>query len=287
MSLLSPQLQAFVAIAKHKTVHAAAHEIHLTQTAVTQRIRSLEKNLRTTLFIRTRRGMVLTNAGKALLRYCQAAKELEGEALASIQGAGIETEIELTITASTSIMRTRIIPECLPIIKQFPNLLINFNANDIDNKHQLLRAGQCDFAIIEEQHIAQEMQSKKLAAEKYVLVGSQRWRRRKLTDIIKNERIIDFDPSDQATYNYLKHFDLFKLAKPSRYFINRTENLALLVAEGIGYTTLAKEFAQPYIDNQQLIFLNKARTFNITPYLAWYSRPEPPKFFSAIIKAIC
>ncbi len=82
MSLLSPQLQAFQAIVKYKTVHAAADTLNVTQTAVTQRIRALEEKLRVTLFIRTRRGMLLTSEGEALLRYCQAVRDIEGEALA-------------------------------------------------------------------------------------------------------------------------------------------------------------------------------------------------------------
>ncbi len=73
MSLLSPQLEAFVAITRYRTVHAAAVDLHITQTAVTQRIRTLETRLRTTLFTRTRRGMLLTPEGEALLRYCHAA----------------------------------------------------------------------------------------------------------------------------------------------------------------------------------------------------------------------
>ena len=88
MSLLSPQLLAFIKIVKHKTVHAAAAEIFLTQTAVTQRIRSLERSLKTTLFIRTKKGMVLTQEGEALLRYCNATIELEEEALSSIKEIG-------------------------------------------------------------------------------------------------------------------------------------------------------------------------------------------------------
>lgn len=42
MSLLSPSLEAFLAVVRHKTVHGAAATIHLMQTAVTQRIRSVE-----------------------------------------------------------------------------------------------------------------------------------------------------------------------------------------------------------------------------------------------------
>jgi len=286
MSLLSPQLEAFIAVAKHKSVHRAADEIFITQTAVTQRIRALERALRSTLFVRTRRGMLLTPEGEALLRYCRAAKELEGEALAKIQGAGMETEIKLTITAPNSIMQARVIPSCLSIIKKFSNLLINFNVNDIENRHQALRAGLSDFAIIQQEQLAAEMQSKQLEPEEYVLVCSTKWKGRKLRDIVKNERIIDFDPADQFTYAYLKQYNLFDLAQHGRYFANRTENLALLVSEGVGYTTLAKEFAKPYVKSKQLIILNKGETYDVTPLLAWYDRPEPPKYFSAIIDAI-
>lgn len=53
MSLLSPQLKAFMAIIDAKTVHAAASILNITQTAVTQRLRNLEAQLKTTLFIRS------------------------------------------------------------------------------------------------------------------------------------------------------------------------------------------------------------------------------------------
>lgn len=42
--------------------------------------------MKTTLFIRTRREMQLTTEGVALLRYCQASRELEGETLAKFKG---------------------------------------------------------------------------------------------------------------------------------------------------------------------------------------------------------
>src|SRR6185295_10035385 len=126
MSLLSPQLLAFMAVAKHKSVHSAANAIHITQTAVTQRLHLLEKKLSTTLFIRTRRGMVLTPEGEALLRYCHAVGELEGEALAKITDAGIENDIRICITGPSSIMRARIITQCFAIMKKFPHLLIQF-----------------------------------------------------------------------------------------------------------------------------------------------------------------
>jgi len=286
MSLLSPQLEAFVAIANHKTVHGAAGELHITQTAVTQRIRALEARLGTSLFVRTRRGMMLTPEGEALLRYCHAAHELEGEALASIQGAGKETAIPFCITGPTSIMRSRILPQCFPIMKEFPNLLMQFDINDLENRVRSLRAGESQLAVIERENVAPEMEHKLLRPERYVLVCASSWKNRKLRDIIQTERIIDYDPVDRVTYNYLKHFELLEVAQHERYFANRTDLLAMMLTAGFGYGVLALEFSRPYIERKELIVLNAGKIFENVMALAWYARPEPPKYFSALVEAI-
>lgn len=286
LSLLSPQLQAFVAIAKHKTVHSAAGELNITQTAVTQRIQALEARLSSTLFIRTRRGMMLTPEGEALLHYCQAASELEGQALAKIKGAAIESAIQVCITGPTSIMRSRIIPHCLPVLKRYPNLLAYFNINDIENRVRSLRSGESQFAIIQPQDVTPEMEHKLLKPERYVLVCTPAWKKRKLRDIIQSERIIDYDPSDQMTFHYLKHFGLFDIAHHERHFVNRTESLAMMVTAGLGYGALTAEFSQPYIDRNELIILNSGKIFEYLLSLAWYPRPEPPKYFVDIVRSI-
>ena len=286
MSLLSPQLQAFLAIVKHKTVHAAATSIHLTQTAVTQRIRSLEARIGTTLFIRTRKGMVLSPDGEVLLRYCHTVKDLEGEALAQIKGAGMTTDIQICISGPTSIMRSRIIPQCVPVIKEFSHLLMHFDINDGENRTKSLRSGEAQFAILSTETIAPEMMGKTLKPERYVLVCSNAWKKRTTRDIIKNERIIDYDPVDQMTYDYLKYFGLFDLVKHDRHFVNRTDALALLLAAECGYGVLTYEFSKPYIESKQLMMMNSGKLYENKISLAWYERHEPPKYFSAIIDAI-
>lgn len=286
MSLLSPQLEAFIAVVNYGTVHGAAKEICLTQTAVTQRIHTLEARLKTTLFTRTRRGMKLTSEGEALLRYCNAAKDLEGEALAKIKGAAVDSEIQICITGPTSIMHSRIIPKCCAILPEFPNLLMYFDVNDKENRHLALRTDQCQFAILQVEDVEPEMESKILKPEKYVLVCSATWKKRPLKDIITNERIIDYDPSDKMTFNYLKHFNLFVNARHDRHFANRTELMAMMIKQGLGYGVLAKEFATPYIEQQELAILNNGRIYENEIVLAWYKRPEPPKYFTALINAI-
>jgi DNA-binding transcriptional LysR family regulator len=60
-------LQAFTAIADHGSFSEAAARLHLTQPAVSKRIRQLESELGERLFDRVARSVQLTEAGRALL----------------------------------------------------------------------------------------------------------------------------------------------------------------------------------------------------------------------------
>lgn len=285
MRLLDPQLQAFLAVVKNKTVHGAADDIHITQTGITQRIRTLEKRLSTSLFVRSRRGMILTQEGEALLRYCQQVEQFEGEALSSITGTGTEKVISVSITGPTTIIHSRVAPPCIKVAKKFPHLLLKFDINDGDDCVSSLRRGENQLAIIDHGYLSDEMEYKKLQPELYVLVASPNWKKRNLKEMIKNERIIDFDERDQMTFNYLKQYDLFDIANKDRHFANRTSTLATMVADELGYGVLPLEFAKPYIKNRQLIVINAGKTYEHALTLAWFPRHQQPKYFSALIKA--
>lgn len=286
MSLLSPPLQAFMAIVKKHTVHAAATELHLTQTAVTQRIRSLEKQLQTTLFVRSRRGMTLTSEGEALYHYCQGVIELEGEALAKITGAGVDSLVNICISGPSSIMHTRILPAVSSVIKSFPQCRIQFDMNDAGDVMQSLRLGHCQFAVLPDEQVSREVKSKSLVPENYVLVASSSWKERKLKEILQSETIIDFNPQDIMTFNYLKFFDLYQYANHDRHYANRPESLARLIVDGLGYGVLTEELCQPFVERGEMILLNQQQLFVFQHSLVWYERPEPPKYFQQIIDSI-
>jgi DNA-binding transcriptional LysR family regulator len=61
------QLQYFLAIVDHGSVHRAAQELFVAQPSVSQALRALERDLGTDLFHRTGRRLVLTPAGERLI----------------------------------------------------------------------------------------------------------------------------------------------------------------------------------------------------------------------------
>jgi DNA-binding transcriptional LysR family regulator len=82
-------VQAFVAIADRGSFQGAADSLHVTQTAITQRLRKLEAFLGVTLIERTTRSMALTETGRSFLPQ---ARRLLGEladALVEIRETGM------------------------------------------------------------------------------------------------------------------------------------------------------------------------------------------------------
>lgn len=62
-------LQIFQCVAKHKSVSNAAKELNYVQSNVTARIKQLEKEFKTSLFYRHKRGMTLNAEGRKMLNY--------------------------------------------------------------------------------------------------------------------------------------------------------------------------------------------------------------------------
>ena len=100
-------LLAFEHVADLKTVHAVAEDLGFTQVAVTKRLRHLESQLDITLFLRSRRGMSLTEEGKALLQFCKTTGQAEDQFMSKLKGDG-NMAVNLAIAGPTSTISSRI-----------------------------------------------------------------------------------------------------------------------------------------------------------------------------------
>jgi DNA-binding transcriptional LysR family regulator len=65
------QLQAFTEVARRGSVSRAAEALFVTQPTLTARLKSLEREIDATLFVRSQRGMRLSEAGRAFLPYAE------------------------------------------------------------------------------------------------------------------------------------------------------------------------------------------------------------------------
>ena len=285
MRLLSPSLQAFQAVAAHGTVHAAAKSLHITQTGVTQRIKAIENQLSTSLFVRSRSGMTLTQEGEVLLRYCYSFGTLEGEVLSYITTTGTESNVFISMTGPTTIMRSRVIPACVNVMKQYPHLHVQFDINDSENRVESLYRGENQLAMIEQHLLTKELAYKNLKPESYVFVVPYAWRHRSMQQIVEQERIIDFSRQEKMTFAYLEKYGLFEAANKDRHFTNQIDTLAYLISQELGYGVLPLEFAKSFVANKQLAILDEEKSYPHLLVLAWYPRHVQPNYFSDLIDA--
>jgi len=85
------ELRAFVAVAEEGGMSAAARRLHVSQSALSQTIQSLERQLGAQLLVRDYAGARPTDTGKALLEEARALLDHHDRALAAISGAAATT----------------------------------------------------------------------------------------------------------------------------------------------------------------------------------------------------
>ncbi len=106
------QIEAFLEVARRRTVTGAATALFVTQPALTARLQALEAELGAPLFRRTRRGMEMTDAGRAFLPYAERALLALAEGRSLVGDLARGTAGELVIGAAPAIS-TYVLPRLL------------------------------------------------------------------------------------------------------------------------------------------------------------------------------
>jgi DNA-binding transcriptional LysR family regulator len=97
------QLLTFLAVARQRSLSRAASELDLGQPTISDRLRSLERELGATLVRRQGRGVTLTSEGEAFLSYAQRALDVLKQGKETVHaahtGSGGRVSIAVTVTA--------------------------------------------------------------------------------------------------------------------------------------------------------------------------------------------
>jgi DNA-binding transcriptional LysR family regulator len=96
--ILDPELlQAFVAVADHRSFTRAAVALNRTQSAVSMQVKRLEGRLQAELFHRTKANVDLSAAGEGLLAYARRILTLNEEAVGRVREHGVEGRVRLGV----------------------------------------------------------------------------------------------------------------------------------------------------------------------------------------------
>ncbi len=132
MQIDGQQLAAFAAVIEHGSFDAAAERLHVTPSAVSQRIKALEQRVGQVL-VRREKPCVATPAGVPLLRLAAQTALLESEALADMSGGSSErTRVAIAVNADS--MTTWF----TAVLERLPEVLFDIRIEDQDHSARLL-----------------------------------------------------------------------------------------------------------------------------------------------------
>ena len=147
MSVKLELYRVFRAVAQEGSVSAAAQQLYISQSAVSQSLQQLEQQLQVRLFSRSTRGVTLTEEGRVLLEYVEHALRLleSGEEKIS-QFLALQTG-ELTIGASDTVTKTYLLSRLEAFHRAYPDIRIRILNGTSSTVLEYLRSGKVDIAF--------------------------------------------------------------------------------------------------------------------------------------------
>lgn len=138
----------FYYVVQHNTISKAAEYLYISQPAVSQAIANLEDKLGGKLFIRTKKGIVLTDEGKVLYDYIKVGIDsfIKGEN-AFLNYKNLDSG-SIRIGASTTVTRNIVMPYIEDFHKLYPNVDIKITNNLTIELINLLRNGELDLLVV-------------------------------------------------------------------------------------------------------------------------------------------
>ena len=143
----------FYVVAKNKHMTRASEELHISQPAISQSIKKLEDQLGGTLFLRSNKGMELTEEGKMFYEYVKGALELITNAENEFTSFKDLSKGEIKIGCSATLTKLVLMDILKEFHKDYPNININITNGLTKDLLNDLKLGKLDFVIYNESNI--------------------------------------------------------------------------------------------------------------------------------------
>lgn len=233
MKLDGQQLAAFAAVIELGSFDAAAARLHVTPSAISQRIKSLEQRVGQVLVVREKPCRA-TTAGAPLLRLAAQTEMLESEALAETAGGSMErTRIAIAVNADSMATWFN------AAFARLPGVLFDIRIEDQDHSAKLLREGAVMGAVTTERTAVPGCRVQPLGVMRYVPVAVEGYVRRHLPDGFTAAAAADapslaWNRDDALQDNLIRKAFRKPIGRPVHY-VPTAEGFGAAVRAGLGW----------------------------------------------------
>jgi LysR family transcriptional regulator, chromosome initiation inhibitor len=235
------QLAALAAVVEVGSFDAAAETLHVTPSAVSQRIKSLEQQIGQVLVVREKPCRP-TPAGIPLLRLAAQMALLESEALAESAGRSAQlTRIAIAVNADS--MATWF----TAVLRALPDVLFDLRIEDQDHCAHLLRAGAVMGAVTTERSAVPGCRVQSLGVMRYVPVASAAYAERYFSDGFTRESVaaapsLAWNRDDALQDMLVRKTFRRTIARPVHY-VPTAEGFSAAVRAGLGWGMFPEKLA--------------------------------------------
>ncbi|MGB3367862.1 MAG: LysR substrate-binding domain-containing protein [Acidaminobacteraceae bacterium] len=258
--------KTFYYAAKELNYTKAAEKLYVSQSSVSQSIKSLEKALKTKLFFRKGKNMELTNEGKLLFTYVNQSINLLIQGEKAIGDLISLSYGEIKIGISDTLSRYYLISYLRKFHTMYPSVKIKINNRPSSVTSKLVIDGELDFGIV---NINPNTDYSKLSVIKLTKVNA--------VIIASKELIADVDKtyklSEILTYPLIsleknsttrKIFENFFSENNYRFEpemeFGSIDNIIEMVKLGVGIGFISATQSQKFIEDDSLVIINIEKT---------------------------
>ncbi|HEX4443036.1 MAG TPA: LysR family transcriptional regulator ArgP [Galbitalea sp.] len=232
------QLATLVALDEHGTFEAAAKSLHVTASAVSQRVRAAELAIGQVLVQRTN-PVAITNAGATVLRYARQVQLLQRDAEHELRldsSAGVPS---IGIAVNADSLNTWFLVALAPLAS---SVTFDLHREDQENTTALLRAGTVVAAVTSTSEPVQGCSSVPLGIMRYRAVCTPEFASRQLAGRALKSALMDspaviFDRSDELQDRFASAIT-GEAITPPRHYVPASADFAAAVRLGFGWGML-------------------------------------------------
>ncbi|ATZ23341.1 putative HTH-type transcriptional regulator [Streptomyces lavendulae subsp. lavendulae] len=274
------QVRTLLAVVDEGTFDAAASALHVTPSAVSQRVKSLEQRTGRVLLMRTK-PVRPTESGEVVIRFARQLARLERDARAEL-GMGAADglgPVRLPMAVNADSLATWFLP-ALTRVPQDPPVCFELYREDEGHTTALLREGQVMAAVTSSPDPVAGCTVRALGLVRYLAVASPGFAARHLTgaparDLCEAPLIV-FDRRDELQDAFVRGLtDGASGASRARHHVPTSEGFRDAVAAGLGWGLVPQTQADPLIRSGRLLELAPERPLDVPLYWQQWKLDSP------------
>ena len=270
--------EALLAVIDAGSFEQAAVRLHLTPSAISQRISAMEAELGTPLIIRAKPCRA-TPAGQRLLQYLRRSRLLEQEFMADSAGAEAGP-LSVALAVNNDSLATWLLPGLAQFLMA-ENILLDISLDDQDHTYHLLSQGLVLAGVSSEAQPMRGCDVHALGTMRYRLMATPAFARRWFPDGLQREAarvapVMQFDRKDTLQSNFLlREVGLPPGSYPCHY-IPASEAFVHAIRLGLGYGMIPEQPYGDMLDTGELVDLAPSKPADVMLY--WHTwRVQSPK----------